>query len=103
MLVLLRDGTGHIDKSLQQEWNQHGEAAFQYEILETLEDELHSLAIADLLKQTRDRWVKQLSATALLLQLAAVKGPNKLAGSAGHILGRALAATAVFSAFFPSL
>ena len=61
----LRNG-GHIEKSLQQEWNQHGEAAFQYEIVETLDDELHALAIADLLKQTRERWVKQLSATPLL-------------------------------------
>ena len=61
----LRSG-GHIEKSLQQEWNQHGEAAFQYEILETLEEDLHALAIADLLKQVRQRWVDQLSATALL-------------------------------------
>ena len=62
---MLRNG-GHIDKSLQSEWNQHGEAAFQYKILETLDEDLHTLAIADLLKQTRDRWVEQLSATALL-------------------------------------
>ena len=62
---MLRSG-GHIEKSLQNEWNQHGEAAFQYQVLETLDDDLHALAIADLLKQTRDRWVKQLSATPLL-------------------------------------
>jgi hypothetical protein len=31
---------GHIDKPLQGEWNTHGEPAFQYEILETLEADL---------------------------------------------------------------
>jgi hypothetical protein len=61
----LRNG-GHIEKSLQQEWNAHGEAAFHYEILETLEGDLHPLAIPDLLKQTRARWVEQLNARPLL-------------------------------------
>ena len=61
----LRNG-GHIEKSLQQEWNTHGEAAFQYEILETLEGDLHPLAIPDLLKQARQRWVEQLHARPLL-------------------------------------
>jgi hypothetical protein len=61
----LRSG-GHIDKPLQQEWNAHGEAAFQYEILETLEADLHPMAIAGLLKQTRKRWVDQLRARPLL-------------------------------------
>jgi hypothetical protein len=59
-------GGGHIEKSLQQEWNAHGEAAFQYEILETLEGDLHPMAIPDLLKQTRQRWVEQLHARPLL-------------------------------------
>ncbi len=61
----LRNG-GHTEKSLQQEWNAHGEAAFQYEILETLEGDQHPLAIPDLLKQVRTRWVEQLHARPLL-------------------------------------
>jgi hypothetical protein len=61
----LRSGS-HIEKSLQQEWNEHGEPAFQYEILETLDSDLHALAITDLLKETRQRWVEQLSAQPLL-------------------------------------
>src|SRR5579872_6539065 len=40
----------HLDKSLQAEWNAHGEAAFQYEILEKLEDDLHPFDVARLLK-----------------------------------------------------
>jgi hypothetical protein len=60
----LRNG-GHRDKSLQEEWNAHGEAAFQYEILEKLAEDVHPLAIADLLKQTRSRWIAQLGARGL--------------------------------------
>lgn len=56
----------HIDKPLQAEWNAHGEAAFQYEILETLDDDLHPLAVRDLLKEKGNQWVAQLSARLLL-------------------------------------
>ncbi len=41
----------HPDKSLQCEWNTRGEQAFQYEILEELENDLSPLAITDLLKE----------------------------------------------------
>jgi hypothetical protein len=40
----LRSGV-HPDKSLQCEWNTCGEQAFQYEILEELEDDLFPLAL----------------------------------------------------------
>ena len=60
----LRNGS-HRDKSLQQEWNLHGESAFQYEILEKLDEDVHPLAIADLLKQSRTRWIAQLGARGL--------------------------------------
>lgn len=61
----LRNGS-HIDKPLQAEWNAHGEAAFQYDILETLEGDLHPLAVADLLKEKGKHWVSELSARPLL-------------------------------------
>ena len=57
----LRTGS-HRDKSLQEEWNAHGEEKFQYEILETLDEDLHPLAVADLLKAARSRWMAQLGA-----------------------------------------
>ena len=62
---MLRTG-GHIDKPLQAEWNAHGEPAFQYEILETLDPDLHPMAAADLLKSKSHGWVAQLSANPLL-------------------------------------
>jgi len=61
----LRNG-GHIDKPLQEEWNARGEAAFQYEILEILDGDLHPLAIRDLLKEKCNHFVAQLSARMLL-------------------------------------
>jgi hypothetical protein len=57
---------GHRDKSLQQEWNMHGEPAFDYEILEKLEDDVHPLAAADLLKEKGKQWVTKMSANPLL-------------------------------------
>jgi hypothetical protein len=61
----LRSG-GHIEKSLQQEWNAQGEPSFEYEILETLEGDLHPLAVKDLLNEKCNHWVAQLAAKALL-------------------------------------
>lgn len=53
---------GHPDKSLQREWDLHGEPAFQYEILEKLEEDLPVIAIADQLNESKRRWVERLSA-----------------------------------------
>jgi hypothetical protein len=52
----------HLDKSLQEEWNVHGEPAFEYEILEALDDDVHPLQVADLLKQKKSHWIAQLGA-----------------------------------------
>jgi hypothetical protein len=60
----LRGGL-HQDKSLQEEWNARGESAFQYEILESLDDELNRLNVEDVLKEKRNEWVARLSALPL--------------------------------------
>jgi hypothetical protein len=60
----LRNGSHH-DRSLQQEWNVNGESAFQYEILERLRDNPLPLAVPDLLKDCRSRWIARLSARPL--------------------------------------
>jgi hypothetical protein len=52
--------------SLQAEWNAHGEAAFEYRILETLKDDPHPLALADLLKEKKKLWIAQLRAGAYI-------------------------------------
>ena len=63
-LFMLQSG-GHFDRGLQQEWNGQGEAAFQYEILEQLADDVLPLAAADLLKQKRAQWAAELGAKRL--------------------------------------
>jgi hypothetical protein len=57
----LRIGS-HLDKSLQSEWNAHGEQAFAYEVLETLKDDVHPLELADLLKERQRHWMTRLDA-----------------------------------------
>ncbi len=55
----------HMEPSLQEEWNTYGEPAFQYEILEQLEDDLHPLEVANLLKEKKSQWAAQLGARPL--------------------------------------
>jgi hypothetical protein len=55
----------HRTPSLQQEWNQHGKAAFAYEILETLPEDAHPLAVRDLLEAKRKHWIAELNARAM--------------------------------------
>jgi hypothetical protein len=52
----------HLQKSLQEEWNVHGEPAFAYEILEQLDDDAHPLGVADLLKKKKAHWIVELGA-----------------------------------------
>src|ERR1039458_8590136 len=60
----LRNGS-HREKSLQDEWNEHGESAFQYEILVGLDEEVHPLEVDDLLKEQKKIWIEQLGAQGL--------------------------------------
>jgi hypothetical protein len=61
LLFTLRNGL-HRNKELQAEWNAHGESAFNYEILEKLEDDLAPMAWTDLLKDKKKEWLARLGA-----------------------------------------
>src|SRR5512133_253122 len=61
----LRAGASR-ETSLQQAWNAHGEGAFQFETLEIFDEDLHPMAVPDMLKTRRAHWVAQHSAEALL-------------------------------------
>ena len=61
----LRNGS-HMEKSLQAEWNAQGETAFQYEILGTLDEDIHPLEIDDQLKEQKQSWMTRLNARPLL-------------------------------------
>lgn len=55
----------HRDRALQEEWNVHGEATFQYEILEKFGDEMCAIEVSDRLKVRRHHWAARLGARTL--------------------------------------
>jgi hypothetical protein len=57
--------TSHLDRSLQQEWTRQGESAFEYEVLETLQDDISPVLVTDLLKEKKNHWIAQLNAQPL--------------------------------------
>lgn len=56
----------HQAKSLQELWNAQGELAFEYEIVDRLDEDVHAMEIDDLLKRKRKDWVARLNAQQLL-------------------------------------
>jgi hypothetical protein len=61
----LRHGA-HRDRALQAAWTAHGHAAFQFEILETLDEDTSPLLVKDLLTQKSKDWLTRLGALPLL-------------------------------------
>ena len=57
----LRHGV-HWNRELQVEWNAHGEADFEFEVVETLDPEIVEIAIRDELKRKRIEWMARLAA-----------------------------------------
>ena len=57
---------GHRVPSLQAAWDAHGEPAFQFEILEALDEDTHPMAVQDLLKALKASWLAKLDALPLL-------------------------------------
>lgn len=56
-------GTGSFRiSSLQKAWKESGEAAFSYEVLETLPEDTAELVLDDTLKARRAEWTKELGA-----------------------------------------
>jgi hypothetical protein len=60
----LRNGL-HQEKSLQTEWNLHGESAFEYEVLAGLAEDVHPLEVEVLLKEKKNEWMTRLGAQPL--------------------------------------
>lgn len=54
-----------MNRDLQAEWNTHGAEAFEYQVLEQLDDDVAPLALGDLLKERKLHWIAELSAQAL--------------------------------------
>ena len=60
----LRTG-GFPNRAMQAAWNNHGEGAFEFEVLEEINDE-NALIVPVLLKDREAHWRKELSAGALV-------------------------------------
>jgi hypothetical protein len=56
----------HRETSLQVEWNAEGEQAFEYEALEVLNEDVHTLNVFGVLKEMKSKWVVRLNAEPLL-------------------------------------
>lgn len=52
----------HLNKTLQQEWNSHGESSFQFEVIERFAEDLHPLELPDLFKARRTHWLAHFNA-----------------------------------------
>ena len=51
----------HSNKPLQAAWNEYGERAFQFEILERLDDDVEPTGLKDLLAERKRHWAATLA------------------------------------------
>ena len=57
----LRSG-GHRNHAMQAAWNQHGEPSFEFEIVETLDEDYPEMGVNDELKNRKQHWATELNA-----------------------------------------
>ena len=55
----------HPNRQLQAAWNACGEDAFEYSILETLDEDMKPLTLKDTLQERQKHWMAELNAPAL--------------------------------------
>jgi hypothetical protein len=60
----LRSGS-HRNHRLQEEWTARGEEAFDFEVLEMLDEDVPAMNLPDLLKEKKRKWVAELGGQAL--------------------------------------
>jgi hypothetical protein len=65
LLFTLRLGQ-HRESTLQTAWNTHGERAFQFDVLEVLDEDTPALLLTDRLKGARREWAERLHAHTVL-------------------------------------
>jgi hypothetical protein len=62
LFFMLRNGS-HINKKMQAAWDAHGEAAFEFEILETFDEDVSPLLLKDLSRDRPKHWLQELNAS----------------------------------------
>jgi len=58
----LRNGMHH-NQELQAAWNRHGGETFEFEVVETFEEDVPQLLLQDLVRDRQKHWKKQLGAS----------------------------------------
>jgi hypothetical protein len=61
VFFMLRNGMHH-NKALQAAWNAHGAEAFQWEIVETFDEDLPRMSLKDTMRDRQKFWESELSA-----------------------------------------
>jgi hypothetical protein len=56
----------HRDQSMQADWNAHGEASFQFDVLEQVDEDVAPMGVDDALKRMLRDWAARLNAPTLL-------------------------------------
>lgn len=54
----------HLDRGLQAAWNQHGEGAFEFVLLEVIEEEMSPFVLKETLKAKKAEWAALLAESA---------------------------------------
>jgi len=80
-------GGSHRNRSMQAAWNAHGDAAFTYQVLETLDDDVSPLLLRDLLEERRKHWENALMETQTLTAYPVVHDVPALNAFLGRIFG----------------
>ena len=62
---LARVGDVQMDKSIQAEYAAHGQEAFNFEVLEKLDQDTIPMAVKDLLRERKRHWLTQANARPL--------------------------------------
>jgi hypothetical protein len=50
----------HRNPAIQAAWNEHGEDTFQFEVLETLDEDFPDIGLHDELKNRKQHWITEL-------------------------------------------
>ena len=66
MWFQLKNGL-HRDRQLQTEWNAHGEAAFEFDVVDTLDEDTPAINTRDLLREKKREWAERLGARPFFL------------------------------------
>ena len=64
VFFMLRNAMHH-NKPMQEAWNKYGDAGFEFEVLETFDEDMPPLLLRDALRDRQKHWIQELSGAAV--------------------------------------